>query len=74
MKPYRVEVKEPAGVETPAGSFEAVPVALTPLDGSPGGQTIYVEAAEPNRVVKVESTLPAMMGGGTATAVLAPAQ
>ena len=50
------------------------PVALTPLDGSTGGQTIYVETPEPHRVVKVDATLPAMMGGGTATAVLAPAE
>ena len=57
--------------ETPADSFGAVPVALTPLDGSPGGQTVYVESAEPYRAVKVDATLPAMMGGGTATAVLA---
>ncbi len=71
VKPFRVEVKEPETVETPAGSFEALPVALTPTDGSPGGQTVYIEAAEPHRVVKVEAMLPAMMGGGTATSVLA---
>jgi len=71
VKPFRVEMKEAETVETPAGSFEAVPVALTPIDGSPGGQTVYVETAEPHRVVKVDATLPAMMGGGTATAVLA---
>ncbi|MGH7587961.1 MAG: prolyl oligopeptidase family serine peptidase, partial [Gemmatimonadota bacterium] len=74
VKPFRVEVREPETVETPAGSFDAVPIALTPMDGSPGGQTVYVETAEPNRVVKVDATLPAMMGGGTATAVLAPAE
>ena len=74
VKPFRVEVQEAGAVATPAGSYEANPVALTPLDGSTGGQTIYVETAEPHRVVKVDATLPAMMGGGTATAVLAPAE
>jgi hypothetical protein len=74
VMPFRVEVREPETVETPAGSFEAVPIALTPMNGSPGGQTVYVETAEPHRVVKVDATLPAMMGGGTSTAVLAPAE
>lgn len=71
VKPYRVQVGEPGNVETPAGAIEAAPVALAPADGSPGGQTVWVETAEPHRVVKVEATLPAMMGGGTATSVLA---
>jgi hypothetical protein len=71
VKPFRVEVQEAVTVETPAGSFQATPVALTPADGSAGGQTVYVESAEPHRVVKVDATLPAMMGGGTATSVLA---
>ena len=71
VKPFRVEVMEPEKVVTPAGTFEVAPVALTPLDGSSGGQTVYVDTAEPHRVVKVDAKLPAMMGGGTATAVLA---
>ncbi|MGH7588892.1 MAG: alpha/beta fold hydrolase [Gemmatimonadota bacterium] len=71
VRPFRVEVKEPETVVTPAGSFEATPIAVTAADGSPDGQTVYVENAEPHRVVKVDATLPAMMGGGTATAVLA---
>ena len=70
MKPFHVELKDRETVETPAGWFEAMPITLTPVDGSPGGQTIYVEAADPHRVVKVDATLPAMMGGGTATSVL----
>lgn len=68
--PYALEVKAPESVETPAGVFEALRVELIPADGSPGGQTIWIEADRPHRVVKVTAELPAQMGGGTATSVL----
>ncbi len=70
VRPYRLEAKGAETVETPAGAFESMRIDLTPADGSPGGQTVWVEAAEPHRVVKSSAQIPAQMGGGTATSVL----
>jgi hypothetical protein len=68
IKTYRVEATGTESVETPAGTFEAVVVRLTPEDGA-GGQTLWI-AGDGDVVVKAEAALPAMAGGGTATAVL----
>jgi len=70
VKPYHLESKGAETVETPAGAFETIRVDLEPADGSPGGQTIWVEAAAPHRVVKSTAEIPAQMGGGTATSEL----
>jgi dipeptidyl aminopeptidase/acylaminoacyl peptidase len=70
VRPYHLEAKGAETIETPAGVFETTRVELEPADGSPGGQTIWVEAATPNRVVKSTAEIPARMGGGTATSEL----
>ncbi len=67
----RVTVEGEESVETPAGSFEATKITVAPADGSPGAQTVWVEKAEPHRIVKMSAQLPPQMGSGTATAVLA---
>lgn len=74
VKEYRVEIGGEESVETPAGTFEAVKITLAPADGSPGGETVWVEGDDPHRIVKVSAQLPPQMGGGTATAVLAADQ
>jgi dienelactone hydrolase len=68
IKSYRVEATGTESVETPAGTFETVVVRLTPEDGA-GGQTLWI-AGDGDVVVKAEAALPAMAGGGTATALL----
>ncbi len=70
VKTYRLEAAAAETVETTDGAVEAIPVRLTSSDGS-SEQTVWIAGG---RVVKTTSTLPAMMGGGTATAVLAPAE
>jgi dipeptidyl aminopeptidase/acylaminoacyl peptidase len=73
VREYAVEIGDEEAIETPAGSIGAITITLTPTDGSPGGQTIWIEKAEPHRVVKVNAQLPAQVGGGTATMTLAGA-
>ena len=51
-------------VEVPAGSFETWKLALEPLDGEGGAQTLWVTRDEPRLVVKTEGKLPPQMGGG----------
>jgi dipeptidyl aminopeptidase/acylaminoacyl peptidase len=74
VKEHAIEVGSEEEVETPDGSIETVKVTLMPTDGSPGGQTIWIEKAAPHRVVKVNAQLPAQVGGGTATITLTTAE
>ncbi|MBW3660994.1 MAG: prolyl oligopeptidase family serine peptidase, partial [Gemmatimonadetes bacterium] len=69
VKAYRLEAAAAETVETPAGSFQAVRYELTATDGE-GASTVWV-APDTGRAVKMTERLPAMMGGGTATAELA---
>lgn len=69
-KVQRLEVKGEETVTVPAGTFVTYRVEIAPADGSPGGSTIWIERAAPRRVVRIETVLPAMMGGGTAVAEL----
>ncbi len=68
--PNSVEVTGIETISVPAGSFDTYKVEVTPLDGSPGEQTIYINTEDPNIMVKLEATLPPMMGGGTTTVEL----
>ena len=68
ITPHSVAVAATESVETPAGTFEALRYELTNPDGEVT-TTVWV-ATGSGRVVKVTEQLPAMMGGGTATAVL----
>ncbi|HSL83069.1 MAG TPA: hypothetical protein VLF66_09845, partial [Thermoanaerobaculia bacterium] len=62
---WSLEVASAETVEVPAGSFETYRVAIEPLDGEGGGQTLWVTKDGPRRVVKGEGKLPPTMGGGT---------
>lgn len=73
IKDRVVSIEGEETIETPAGSFEAIKITVATADGSPGGQTVWVEKDEPHKIVKVVSQLPPQMGGGTSTAVLAGA-
>lgn len=57
-------------VSVPAGSFDTYKVEVTPLDGSSGAQTIYVNIDKPYNMIQLEAELPPMMGGGTMTVEL----
>ncbi|MDT8449296.1 MAG: S9 family peptidase [Wenzhouxiangellaceae bacterium] len=60
---YSVAVADAETVEVPAGEFETWKVALEPIDGEGGGQTLWVTKAPPRVVVKSETRLPPQMGG-----------
>ncbi len=68
--PSSLEVTGKENISVPAGSFDTYKVEVTPLDGSSGEQTIYVNTKEPYNMVKLEAKLPPMMGGGTTTVEL----
>ena len=58
-------------VTVKAGTFETYKVELSPLDGeSGGGRILHITKDEPRCLVRSESKLPAMSGGGTAVAEL----
>ncbi len=69
VAPHRLEAATSETVETPAGAFETVRYELS----NPDGETVtrVWVAVDTGRVVKMVEQLPAMMGGGTATAELA---
>jgi dipeptidyl aminopeptidase/acylaminoacyl peptidase len=69
-RPMLVEVTGMEDVTVPAGSFEAYKIELKPLDGEPGGGTIFVSEKDPRCIVRGTYQLPAMVGGGTATTEL----
>ncbi|MDX1661361.1 MAG: prolyl oligopeptidase family serine peptidase [Gemmatimonadota bacterium] len=69
VAPYRVEAAAVETVETPAGAFEAIRYELVNPDGETSTK-VWI-ATETGRPVKMTEQLPAMMGGGTATAELA---
>lgn len=54
-----------------AGEFETWKVALEPIDGEGGGQTLWVKKIPPRVVVKSETRLPPQMGGAQVTSELA---
>ncbi len=68
--PHALKVAGKETVSVPAGSFDTYKVEVTPLDGSSGAQTIYVNTEKPYNMVKLEAELPPMMGGGTMTVEL----
>lgn len=70
VRVWSVEVESVESVEVPAGSFETFRVALGPLDGEPGGSTLWITEETPRRVVRAESELPPQAGGGTAVTEL----
>lgn len=54
-------------VEVPAGEFEVWVVEAAPADGSGGDATFWVRREAPHHVVRSVRSIPAQMGGGTAT-------
>ncbi|HET7705282.1 MAG TPA: prolyl oligopeptidase family serine peptidase [Thermoanaerobaculia bacterium] len=66
---WSVAVSEDS-VTVPAGTFQTYKVVLEPLDNEGGGTTYWVTKDSPRYIVRGESKLPAMMGGGTAVSEL----
>lgn len=58
-------------VEVPAGGFDVLVIESTPVDGSGGEATFWVRRDAPHHVVRSVRSIPAQMGGGTATKELA---
>jgi hypothetical protein len=69
-RPMFLEVTGVEDVTVPAGSFEAYKIELKPLDGEPGGGTLFVSEKDPRCIVRATMQLPAMLGGGTSTTEL----
>jgi dipeptidyl aminopeptidase/acylaminoacyl peptidase len=67
---YTAKVTGMETVEVPAGTFETYVVETARTDGEAGGATVYLSVEAPHVPVKALITLPAQMGGGTATMVL----
>ncbi|HTR99688.1 MAG TPA: alpha/beta fold hydrolase [Bacteroidota bacterium] len=57
-------------VTTPAGSYDALKVAVTPRDGGAGQQTYWITPGK-LRIVRNDAEIPASMGGGIVTTELA---
>jgi hypothetical protein len=70
VRPMALKVTGTEKVDVTAGSFEAFKIELEPLDGEPGGSTIFVAKNAPHMMVRSEGQLPAMMGGGKITNTL----
>lgn len=66
---WSVHVAEDS-VTVPAGTFLTYKVTLEPIDNEGGGTTYWVTKDSPRYIVRSESKLPAMMGGGTAVSEL----
>ncbi len=60
----------PEEVTVPAGTFKTLKVEVKPVDGEPGGQTVWI-APDTRKVVKYTALLP-QMGGATLTSELQP--
>lgn len=52
-------------IDVAAGRFDTYKVVITPLDGKPDGSVLNITVEPPYQVVRAESKLPALMGGGT---------
>lgn len=71
VRPMKLQVTGKETVDVGAGSFPTLVVALVPLDDEPGGTaTLHVLESAPHQMVKSQSKLPAMMGGGQVTTEL----
>jgi dipeptidyl aminopeptidase/acylaminoacyl peptidase len=67
---WSLTVEGEESVTVPAGTFQAYKVRLEPLDNEPGGSTYWISKETPRLLVRAESKLPPMMGGGTAVTEL----
>jgi hypothetical protein len=73
----RAMALEVTGIETisvPAGNYDAYKLELKPLDGEPGGGTLFVSEKDPRCVIRATYQLPAQLGGGTFTTELTAAK
>ncbi len=70
IRPMLMEVTGVENVEVPAGTFEAYKIEIKPLDGDPGGGTMFVSKKDPRYMVRGTFQLPAQAGGGTMTVEL----
>jgi hypothetical protein len=64
----QIKVVGTEDVTVPAGTFKAFKVEVTPADGEPGGQTVWI-ATDTRAVVKITAVLP-QMGGAKLTSEL----
>ena len=62
---YSVTVEGSEDISVPAGEYSTWRVAIEPLDGEGGGQTLWVTQQAPRMSVKSETLLPPAMGGAT---------
>jgi hypothetical protein len=69
-RPMSLSVTGKETVTVPAGSFEVYKIELKPLDGEPGGGTVFVSEKDPRLMVRSTSQLPPQAGGGTITSEL----
>lgn len=67
---WSITVDGEESVTVPAGTFQAYKVRIEPLDNEPGGTTHWITKDTPRVIVRSESKLPPMMGGGTAVSEL----
>jgi dipeptidyl aminopeptidase/acylaminoacyl peptidase len=67
---WSLHVAGEESVTVPAGTFDTFRVVVEPIDGEGGGAAYSVTRQEPRIVVRTETKLPAMMGGGTAVTEL----
>lgn len=75
VRVFNLRVAEaPETLTVPAGEYEALRVALEPLDGEGGERTLWISTQSPRFVVQSESALPAQMGGGTVRSELSALQ
>ncbi|NIR48667.1 prolyl oligopeptidase family serine peptidase [candidate division KSB1 bacterium] len=70
VRPMSLKVTGSETVEVKVGTFETFKVELQPLDGEPGGSTMFIDKKAPHCVVRGITKLPPMAGGGTVTSEL----
>lgn len=69
---FRLDVADVETVEVEGAAVQALRVEIVPLEGAEGPTTMWVTETQPHRVVRIETQLPARMGGAAATAELVP--
>jgi dipeptidyl aminopeptidase/acylaminoacyl peptidase len=70
VRPMLLKVTGSETVEVAAGSFESFKIEIKPLDGDPGGGTMFVSKKDPRYMVRGTFQLPAQAGGGSMTVEL----
>ncbi len=61
---FSLRVAEQENVELGTTSLAAWPISLEALDGEGGDMRVWVSAASPRQMLRIDGNLPAQMGGG----------